>query len=249
MTNFHSMTAATAAAYLFTLATPVAAAAWCRFHQSPRHQAGRVSTGRQGSLRPQVRNPLMKKLIVTGCMALGTLFVVPVVWAGWELDPTHTHVSFDVSHLGLTQTPGIFRQVSGQVNYDDKNIEASSVSIAIDTASIDTAYAKRDADLRGADWFDAERHPKITFVSKGVRKVGEHKYVIAGDLSIKGKTLPVDFMTTLTNRTINPFVKLPMVGFYGEARVKRSAFGLAQYPNLIGEDVNLRIALELIQKP
>lgn len=191
----------------------------------------------------------MKKFIVAGCFALGTLLATSSAWAGWELDPTHTHVSFDVSHLGLTQTPGIFRQISGQVSYDDKDIESSSVSISIDAASIDTAYAKRDADLRGPDWFDAERHPKITFVSKAVRKVGEHKYVITGDLSIKGRTLSVDFMTTLTNRAVNPFVKLPMVGFAGEARVKRSAFGLTQYPNVIGEDVNLRIALEMIQKP
>ena len=191
----------------------------------------------------------MKKFILAGGLALGTLLAAPAVWAGWELDPTHTHVSFDVSHLGLTQTPGIFRQVSGQVNYDDKNVESSSVTISIDTASIDTAHAQRDADLRGADWFDAEKHPKITFVSKAVRKVGEQKYVITGDLSIRGKTLPVDFTTTLTNRATNPFLKLPMVGFQGEARVKRSAFGLSQYPNVIGEDVNLRIALELIQKP
>ena len=191
----------------------------------------------------------MKNFIVASCLALSTLLAAPAVRAGWEIDPTHTHVSFDVSHLGLTQTPGIFRQVSGQVNYDDRNIESSSVSISIDTASIDTAYAKRDADLRGPDWFDAEKHPKITFVSKAVRKVGEQKYVITGDLSIKGRTLPVDFTTTLTNRAINPFVKLPMVGFHGEARVKRSAFGLSQYPNVIGDDVNLRIALEMIQKP
>ena len=83
----------------------------------------------------------MKKFIVAGGLALGTLVAVPTVWAGWELDPTHTHVSFDVSHLGLTQTPGIFRQVSGQVNYDDRKIESSSVSISIDTASVDTAHA------------------------------------------------------------------------------------------------------------
>jgi len=191
----------------------------------------------------------MKTTLVTLCIASACTLSAPAVQAGWELEPSHTHVSFQVSHLGLSQTPGLFRQVAGPVSFDDKNVEASSVTIAIDTASIDTVNEQRDADLRGPDWFDAQKCPKITFVSRSVRKVGEGQYVISGDLSIKGKTLPVDFATTLTNRTVNPFVKLPMVGFVGEGRIKRSAFGLVQYPQVIGDDVTLRIALELMQKP
>ncbi|UUZ72766.1 YceI family protein [Polaromonas sp. P1(28)-8] len=69
--------------------------------------------------------------------------------AGWEIDPSHTHVSFQVSHLGISNTPGIFRKVEGRVTYDDKNVEASSVAITIDAASIDT--------VDGARWRSAQR--------------------------------------------------------------------------------------------
>lgn len=169
--------------------------------------------------------------------------------AGWEIDPSHTHVSFQVWHLGLTQTPGVFRKVDGLVKFDDGKIEVSSVTITIDAASIDTVHPQRDADLRGAAWFDAEKHPRITFVSTAVRRIDDKNYVISGNLSIRGKTMPVDFNTTLTNRAVNPFLKVPMIGFQGSAKIRRSDFGLTQYPAVIGDEVDLKIALEMLQKP
>lgn len=169
--------------------------------------------------------------------------------AAWEIDPSHTHVSFQVGHLGLTHTPGIFRKVEGRVNFDDKNVETSSVAITIDAASIDTVHSQRDSDLRGTAWLDVEKNPKISFVSTSVRRVDDKNYLISGNLTIRGKTLPVEFNTVLTNRAMNPFLKVPMVGFVGHARIKRSEFGMSQYPALIADEVALQIALELIQKP
>ncbi|MTV36957.1 YceI family protein [Duganella radicis] len=175
--------------------------------------------------------------------------VSPTAYAAWEIDPAHTHVSFQVAHLGLTQTPGLFRKVAGQVSFDDKNIEASKVTITIDTASIDTVHEARDAELRGAAWFDAEKNPKITFASTSVRRVDDKNFVIAGNLTIRGKTLPVNFNTVLTNRTTNPFMKVPQIGFVGGATIKRSDFGMMQFGAMIGDEVELKIALEMLQKP
>lgn len=169
--------------------------------------------------------------------------------AAWEIDPSHTHVSFQVAHLGLTHTPGLFRKVQGHVSFDDAKPEASSVTITIDTASIDTVHGQRDADLRSAAWLDAENNPHITFVSTAVRRVDDRRFVISGNLSIRGKTLPVDFDTELTNRAENPFLKVPMVGFVGKARIRRSDFGMTQYPAVIADEVELNIALELLRKP
>lgn len=181
-------------------------------------------------------------------LIIGGLFP-PMALAAWEIDPSHTHVGFQVGHLGLTHTPGIFRKVEGQVTFDDKKIEASSVAITIDAASIDTVHTQRDADLRSAPWFDVEKNPKLTFVSTSVRRIDDKNYVISGNLTIRGKTLPVDFNTVLTNRVVNPFLKVPVVGFVGNARIKRSDFGMTQYLAVIADEVELKIALELVQKP
>ena len=192
----------------------------------------------------------MKRLLTSifATMALEVLLPTTAL-AAWEIDSSHTHVSFQVGHLGLTHTPGIFRKVEGRVKFDDKNVEASSVTITIDATSIDTVHAQRDNDLRSAAWFDVEKNPTISFVSTSVRRIDDKNYVIAGNLSIRGKSIPVDFNTVLTNRAINPFLKLPMVGFVGNAKIKRSDFGMTQYPAVISDEVDLKISLELIQKP
>lgn len=192
----------------------------------------------------------MKRLITSIFTAIAGVCLLPSpALAAWEIDPSHTHVSFQVGHLGLTHTPGIFRKVEGRVSFDDRKVEASNVAITIDAASIDTVHAQRDSDLRGADWLDVEKNPKISFVSTSVRRVDDRNYVIAGNLTIRGKTLPVEFNTVLTNRAVNPFLKVPMVGFVGSARIKRADFGMSQYPAVIADEVELKIALELIQKP
>lgn len=192
----------------------------------------------------------MKRLLISifATMTFGVLLPTTAL-AAWEIDPSHTHVSFQVGHLGLTHTPGIFRKVEGRMKFDDKNVEASSVVITIDAASIDTVHVQRDSDLRSAAWFDVGNNPTISFASSSVRRIDDKNYVIAGSLNIRGKSIPVDFNTMLTNRAINPFLKLPMIGFVGHAKIKRSDFGMAQYPAVISDEVDLKISLELIQKP
>lgn len=187
--------------------------------------------------------PLLRILALTPALLLN------LAHAGWEIDPSHTHMSFQVSHLGISNTPGIFRKVSAAMNYDDANVENSSVRFSIEVPSIDTVNEQRDADLRGPDWFDAAKHPEITYSSTAVRRLDERNFVISGLLTIRGVTLPVDFQAVLTNRTTNPFLKIPMTGFVANARVKRSSFGLKQYPAVIGDDVDLKIVVELLKKP
>ncbi len=169
--------------------------------------------------------------------------------AAWEIEPTHTHVSFEVGHMGMTHTPGIFRKVDSSVKFDDKKIELSSVTVSIDTASVDTAVSQRDSALRSADWFDAEKNPQITFASKSVRRIDDKNYVISGDLTVRGVTRPVDFSTVLTARTVNPFLKVPAVGFVATAKIKRSDFGMTQILFAVSDEVDLKIALEMNQKP
>jgi polyisoprenoid-binding protein YceI len=115
--------------------------------------------------------------------------------------------------------------VEGRVHFDDRKIASSSVSITLDAASVDTGVAVRDAALRGTDWFDAEANPKISFVSKSVRRVDENRYVITGDLTVRGVSRPVDFSTVLSGRATNPFLNVPAVG-YAPPRAIRGVFNV-----------------------
>jgi polyisoprenoid-binding protein YceI len=180
-------------------------------------------------------------------LAAAVLAPLPAL-AAWEIEPTHTHISFAVGHLGLTKTPGFFRKFDTRLDFDDKNIETSKVTITIDAASIDTNFEQRDEHLRGADWFNVASTPKIVFASQSVRHIADNRYVIAGLLTIRGKTLPVEFQTVLTNRTVNPWMKVPVIGFAGSAKIKRSDFGLSGFLPAVADEVELNIQLEMMQK-
>lgn len=168
--------------------------------------------------------------------------------AVWNLEPAHTHISFSVRHLGLTHTPGIFKRFSSQLDFDEQHIEASSVSVEIDVASLDTAFDLRDEHLRGADWFDVQTHPKITFASTAVRHLGERRYVIDGNLTVRGITLPVSFDTTLIDRTVHPWTNGPVIGFEAQGSVSRAAYGMGAFPHALSDEVQLKIALEVMPK-
>jgi len=108
----------------------------------------------------------------------------------YKIDPMHTSIGFEVRHMGLSRIQGRFTKVSGNVEVDPQNLDRSHVDVTIDTSSVDTAVAPRDAHLRTADFFDVEKYPTITFKSTKIRKRNKG-YIADGNLTIKNVTKPV----------------------------------------------------------
>lgn len=163
----------------------------------------------------------------------------------WVVDSAHAHIGFSVRHLGLTSTPGVFKRFSAHLQFDDQRIEASSVSFEIDVASIDTALEMRDEHLRGADWFHTQVHPRAVFVSRAVRRSEHADFVIEGDLTLRGVTLPVAFDAALTGRAVNPWTQSPVVGFKAVATISRGAYGMSAFPGALSDEVRLKVEIEL----
>ena len=86
----------------------------------------------------------------------------------WNIDPSHSAISFSVRHMVVSKARGRFTKWSGQIRFDPDDAAASSVEVTIDPASIDTADAQRDAHLRSADFFDVEKFPTASFRSSKV---------------------------------------------------------------------------------
>src|SRR5580658_142385 len=110
----------------------------------------------------------------------------------YQIDSAHTHAQFKVRHLMVSNVKGDFDKVTGTIEYDEANPSASSINITVDVNSISTREPQRDAHLKSADFFDAEKFPTITFVSTGVVKSGDDSYEVVGDLTIHGVTKTVD---------------------------------------------------------
>ena len=142
----------------------------------------------------------------------------------YTLDVSHSRLGFTARHAMVTKVRGHFADWSGTAHVDTAEPAASSVSLTIKTASIDTGSADRDGHLVSADFFDAEAHPEITFVSTAVARDGAD-WTITGDLTIKGTTRPVTIDFEPTGSAQDPFGNV-RIGFEGGTAINRKDWGL-----------------------
>ncbi|MGH2569617.1 MAG: YceI family protein, partial [bacterium] len=143
----------------------------------------------------------------------------------YPVDPVHSQVGFTVRHI-VSTVPGQFNDFSGEVWADPGNVAGTlKVTGVVKTTSIDTNNEKRDGHLRSPDFFDAEKHPELTFVSKAVKKKDDG-YVVSGDLTMRGVTKPVDFDVVVHGFVSHPFTNTPMAALEMTAKVNRQDFGI-----------------------
>jgi polyisoprenoid-binding protein YceI len=168
----------------------------------------------------------------------------------YDLDPAHTYVGFQIRHL-VSKVTGQFNQFSGTLIYDPDKPMASSVEATIQTASIDTNNEKRDGHLKSADFFDAEKFPTITFVSKGVTVEGQ-KLTLNGDLTMHGITKPVTLNGEIGG--VIGDVGKRKAGFSVAGTIDRKAFditwnrALDNDSTLLGDEVRIQIDVEANEK-
>ena len=147
------------------------------------------------------------------------------VTGDYTVDVAHTRIGVRARHAMVTTVRGAFTSFTGAAHLDTADPAASSVTLRIDAASIDTGNADRDAHLRSADFFDVETFPEVLFASTGVEQVDEDVYRVTGDLTIKDVTRPVSVDFTLSGSAVDPFGNL-RVGFEGALVLRRSDWQL-----------------------
>lgn len=109
----------------------------------------------------------------------------------FTIDRVHSYLGFSVKHMVVSTVKGHFTDFNGTIDYDESDITKSSVQVSIKTASINTNNERRDNHLRSDDFFNAEKFPEITFVSKKIVKT-DNGYVAVGDLTIRDVTKEVE---------------------------------------------------------
>jgi polyisoprenoid-binding protein YceI len=150
---------------------------------------------------------------------------LPDVTGDYTVDVAHTRIGVRARHAMVTTVRGAFTAFAGTAHLDTAQPSASSVTLRIDAASIDTGNADRDAHLRSADFFDVATYPDILFASTGVEQVEADVYRVTGDLTIHGVTRPVAVDFTLSGSALDPFGNL-RVGFEGALVLRRSDWQL-----------------------
>lgn len=158
--------------------------------------------------------------------AMSDTILAPASLSGdYVVDAAHSRIGFVARHAMVTKVRGQFNEYAGTAHLDFTDPSASSAELTIEVASIDTRNAQRDGHLRTNDFFDAENFPQITFRSTGVEVLGGDRYRLAGDLTIKGRTLPVGIDVEYTGSAVDPFGNT-RVGFEGSTTVNRRDWGV-----------------------
>lgn len=197
----------------------------------------------------------MLKKLSAAALALCLASVAAFAAERYEIDTAHTFVTFSIPHLGINSARGSFRDVTGTIVYDEKDITKSSVEVRIKTASIDTNNEGRDRHLRSADFFDVEKFPEMTFKSRRVERKGKG-FVAVGDLTIKGVTKEVSMPFTLSGPVKDPFGGVSRLGVEAGLTIDRRDFQITWSRVLdtgglfVGNEVRIEIGVEaVVPKP
>ncbi|MGE0409290.1 MAG: YceI family protein [Amphiplicatus sp.] len=162
----------------------------------------------------------------------------------YTLDPRHTSVIFAVEHLGFSLYYGRFEGASGRLAFDPENPSESRVAVRLPAAGLDVTDADLEDMLKGEAMFDAAHYPDIVFESDAVTLTGENSADIHGLLTIKDATRPLVIQARFHGGGTNPAEGKRVVGFDGEASLKRSDFGLDAWLPFVGDEARLTISAE-----
>lgn len=179
------------------------------------------------------------------------LFIVSgtVAQTKWNVDKLHSNVKFSVTHMVVSEVEGSFRVFDGSLVASKADLSDAQINFSVDVASVNTDNEMRDGHLKKDDFFNAEKYPKMTFVSKSMKPLGGNKYALTGDLTIRDVTKPITFDVTYGGQ-----IKVgngAKAGFKAKATIDRLVYGLNWSKVLetgglaVGKDVEITVLVEM----
>ncbi|MBZ5703382.1 MAG: YceI family protein [Acidobacteriia bacterium] len=145
--------------------------------------------------------------------------------AQWKIDPTHSEVSFKVKHLVVSMVTGTFTKFHATIEGEQEDFSDAKFTFDADVNSVNTESDQRDGHLKSPDFFDAATHPKMTLVSKSVKKLSDYEMKVVGDLTLRGVTKEVT-LDAMYNGTVTGFGGAKVAGFEVKGKINRFDFGL-----------------------
>lgn len=180
------------------------------------------------------------RVALGACIGLLTIYLPAADAATFQVDAVHSSVLFRVKHMNTSYLWGRFNGVSGKVNLDDAS-PAIDVQVKVD--SIDTANAKREAHLKGPDFFNAKQFPTISFKSTKIARSGEAAYDVEGTLTLHGVSHPIKVRVERTGTNPGPRGGT-ITGIATTFNIKRADYGMNLMLEGVSDDVMLVVSLE-----
>ena len=192
-----------------------------------------------------------RRSLLTLTLTLFTATVATAQSSTWTIDKSHSQANFQIRHLAVSNVRGSISGVTGTIIWDEKDISKSSVTAVLDANTVNTSTEARDKHLKGADFFNVDKFPTISFKSTSVTGTpGTLK--IAGDLTLAGVTKSVVLDVDGPSVPVKGPGGKMVTGFSATGLIKRSDFNFATaYAGsaALGDEVKFTLDLEAAKQP
>jgi polyisoprenoid-binding protein YceI len=168
----------------------------------------------------------------------------------WGIDPAHSEITFKVKHLVIATVTGKFDKYEGSVESTNDDFSDAKITFTADVNSINTSNEQRDGHLKSDDFFNAEHFPKLTFVSTSFKKISDHEYKLAGDITIRNITKNIELTAEYAGVMVDPYGNTK-AGFEINGKISRKEFGLKWDAiteaggAVVSDEVKLHLNIEL----
>jgi polyisoprenoid-binding protein YceI len=177
------------------------------------------------------------------------VIAAPSTESNWKVDASHSNVKFTVTHLVVSEVDGVFKTFDGSIKSKTSDFTGAEIEFSVDIASVNTDNEMRDKHLKGDDFFNAEKFPKMTFKSTSFTKKPSGKYVLEGDLTIRDVTKRVQFDVMHGGVIKDPWGNTK-AGFKATSSIDRLGYNLKWNTMteaggaVVGKDVKITLNLE-----
>ena len=172
----------------------------------------------------------------------------------WGIDNNHSTLQFSVRHMLITNVKGTFTAYTGTVSSNGTDFNGAHVEVHIPVSSISTGQADRDNHLKSPDFFSAEQYPDITIKSTSFKSLGNDKFEMVADVTIRDVTKPVTFEVEKTGDVEKDPYGLQRAGFELHGAIDRNDYNLSWNAALetggavVGPKVKLSADIQLIKQ-
>ncbi|MGV6820601.1 MAG: YceI family protein [Parvularcula sp.] len=165
----------------------------------------------------------------------------PPQTGGFALVPAQSTLAFSIRRLGVSRIKGHFNSFDVALNYNDEAPEASLVDATITVSSVEMENDAYTQMLLGPDWFDAAQYPEASFRSIRILRRGENEGVLAGELTIRGISRPVELDILFEEERIDPARQVGLLSISARGSFRRDDFGMEGYRRFVGKNVGIQI--------
>ena len=183
-------------------------------------------------------------------LLITTMFIgiAAIAQTTWTIDKEISYIGFGLSHFGVAQRLGHFREFDAKMTSTTDDFSGATVTFTAKTASVSTDNEQRDKHVRSDAFLNSAKYPEMKFVGVLVKEAGQYK--LKGDLTIRAATKPVSFAVQYTGRAQSDSLQFVKVGFVITGRINRLDYGILWDEKfegggrIVGEMVEINVIAE-----